>query len=125
MALLEDIKAYLVAHGAVSIDWPLYIGMFPDDQDQVMALFQTGGLPFDTINRENERPTFQFRVRGKRMDYPVVLAKWQLVFDLLQDSVPTSAYAFVQATHTGPMEFNDEKNRPNFTSNWQVMRSRT
>jgi hypothetical protein len=124
MPLLEDIADYLTTHGVVTAPWTLYIGTFPDDQDQVIGLFATGGEPFDTLGRENVRPTFQTRVRAAASDYGVGYAKWKQIFDTLQDAIPTSAYAYVQATATGPLAFSDDKERPNFTSNWRVLMSR-
>lgn len=130
MSLLNDIQAYLIAQGIATEGgggpippWPCYLGYFPDDTDQMMAVFETGGMPPDTMNREYERVTFQFRVRGKRLDYPTVRAQWQAGFNVLQDSQPTSDYALIQAMHYGPMTFNDDRGRPNFISNFRVVRT--
>ena len=124
--LLDDLYTYLTAQsGLITTAWPLFLGYIPDESDQCVALFETGGMPPDTLNRENERVTFQMRVRGNRFDYATVRRKWQDVFEALQDSSPTSAYAFIQAAHLGPLEFGDPSGRVNMTANFRCMRSRT
>lgn len=122
MPLLDDIRTYLVTQGLVTAEWPCYEGYFPDDQNQMVSIFETGGMPADTLNRENERVTFQLRVRGPRLSYPVVRAQWLLLFDALQDSQPAPGYTLVQALHYGPMTFNDDRGRPNMISNFRVMK---
>lgn len=128
--LLDDIRAYLIAQGVVSTGWKLYEGIMPDDSDQTIALFETGGLPVDTLGRENERPTFQSRVRGGRLDYGVAHAKWQQIENALQDAKETAGsprllpgFIFIQSAASGPLVFYDDKNRPNFISNWRVMKA--
>src|ERR1017187_3475025 len=84
--ILDDIRAYLVANGYGTSTWPVTIGFFPDDQDQWIGLFQTGGMPADTLGRENERVTFQVRVRSSRLAYMTCYNTWLAIFNLLQDS---------------------------------------
>jgi hypothetical protein len=130
--LLDDIATYLTAQGAVSAGWSLYKGFMPDDSiAQVIAIFETGGYPADTLGRENENVTFQLRVRGARLDYPTVRAKWKQCFDLLQDAQQTAGspvllagYAFIQALHFGPLAFSDAKYL-NMTANFKVKKSRS
>jgi len=130
--LLDDIRSYLIAQGVVQSGtsiplppWPCFEGYVTDDQDQTVALFETGGYPADTLGRENERVTFQVRVRAARLDYSTARAKWLAIFNALQDSIPAPGYAFVQAMHYGPMHFNDDKGRPNLTANFRVMKARS
>jgi hypothetical protein len=123
--LLDDLYTYLGHQsGLVTIDWPLYLGYLPDEQDQCTGLFETGGMPADTLLRENERVSFQLRVRGNRFDYAVVRRKWQDYFDALQDSQPAAGYAYVQAAHLGPLVFGDPSGRVNMTANFLVMKAR-
>ena len=128
---LDDIKTYLDAMGVSSVSWPIKIGFLPDDTDQCIALFPTGGYPADTLGRENSRPTFQLRVRAGRFDFPTAYAKWQECFDLLQDAQHTSGspallvgFAYIQAMQTEPLEQPDDKLRPNFINNFRVLKSR-
>ena len=94
----------------------------PDDTDQMMAVFETPGMPAWSLNREYERVSFQFRVRGSRLAYATTRVQWLAGFDALQDSTPAAGYALVQTTHYGPMFFNDDKGRPNFISNFRVIK---
>ena len=128
--LLDDIAAYLLAQGVATqiggatpyTAWPVFEGYFPDDTDQMMAVFETGGKPALTMNRENSEFNFQLRVRGARLNYAVTHAQWEVAFNALQDSKPTSAYALVQAMHYGPLVFNDDRGRTNLVSNFRVNR---
>lgn len=124
--LLDDLKTYLSQQsGLVTTAWPLYLGYLPDDNDQVIGLFETGGFPPDTLLRENELVTFQMRVRAARFDYVIARRKWQDLFNALQDSQPAAGYALVQAMHSGPLEFGDPMGRCNFTANFRCVKSRT
>jgi hypothetical protein len=126
--LLDDIYAYLTDLGLVNgtTRWPCYEGYMTDDQDQTVALYETGGFPADTLLRENQRVTFQIRVRGSRRDYATVRQKWQDLFNALQDAPTTTGHlpgvVFIQAMHYGPLVFTDDKSRVNMTVNFRVMR---
>jgi hypothetical protein len=134
MALETDVHDYLTALGLVggATGWPCYVGYMPDDSAQTVAVFPTGGYPADTLGRENIRVTCQVRVRAARLDYATARAKWQALFDALQDAGPgmvgspdpLESYAYIQAMQQGPLQFNDANGRPNFTSNWRAMKAR-
>ena len=129
--MLDDVASYLTAYGATDVNWPIYKGFLPDDASQAIAVFETGGYPPDTMERESENVTFQLRVRAARLDYVVGRAKWKQIFDLLQDAQHTtsptylSGYTFIQALHFGPLAFSDDKGRPNFCTNWRVKKARS
>jgi len=123
--LLDDLATYLLHQsGVVTTAWPLYKGYLPDETDQVMGVFETGGMPPDTLGRENTRVTFMIQVRGARLDYQTVRQKWQEVFDALQDSSPKLGYALVQAAHDGPLVFTDPSGRVNMTANFRAIKGR-
>jgi len=128
MSLLNDIYTFLTSKGLVNgtTGWPCYIGYAPDDppQDKVVTLYETGGFPADTILRENQRLTFQIRVRGSRRDYVNVREQWQSLFNALQDAEDTllPGVVFIQAMHYGPLVYSDDKSRVNMTVNFLVMR---
>src|ERR1035441_4854842 len=109
--LLDDIYDFLSAEVGNSTGWMLFKSYLPDKPDQAISLFETGGMPADTMERENERVTFQLRVRGNRLDYPVVRRKWQDMFEALQDSLPAQGYILVQAMSYGPLVFTDPTDR--------------
>jgi hypothetical protein len=119
--MIDDIRTFLMEQGVVT---PIYLGYIPDDDDVLIVIFDTGGMPADTLGRENERRTFQVRNRASRLDYQKAYDDWKNLFDILQDSTPTPEYAFVQAIHYGPMMFNDDAGRPNMTANFRVMKAR-
>lgn len=133
MGLLTDIRNKLIADSVVegSTGWKCYVSYLPDDQDKVVGVFATGGLPSDTLGGENELPTFQVRVRGSRQAYTEVETKWYQVFDSLQDARetgvspdPLEGYYLIHALATAPMPFQDEKMRVNMTVNFRVVRKR-
>lgn len=124
--ILDDIRNFLVAQGLVTTQWPCFEGYIVDTStlpDQMIACFETGGLPPDTMNREYERVNFQIRVRASRLNYLVGRTQWLNVFNAIQDSSlgQYPKYALVQALHYGPVCFNDDKGRPNFISNFRVV----
>lgn len=127
--LMDDVRDYLIAHGA-DIGWgPITEGFLPNDSDKAICLYPTGGYPASEINRETENVTFQFRVRSSKLDWPGAQDKWQEVFNLLQDSQASAGspallpgVVLMQAMHYGPVQFNDPEGRPNFTGNMRVKR---
>ena len=126
--ILDDIRAFLITQGVVPSGFQIYEGYIPNSPDTMISLYETGGLPADTLLRENERVTFQTRVRAGRLAYQLCKATWQGIFNALQDSQPTSAngtYYLVQAVHYGPLMFNDDLGRTNMVSNWRVLKTRS
>lgn len=128
---LDDVRDYLIAQGVASAGWNIFVNYFPSDQDQVIGIFGTGGMPADTLLRENTRPTFQSRLRVGEFAQAAGYAKWLEIFNALQDAKASvgSPYllpgvTFIQAQATEPLIFNDANRRPNFTSNWRCMKSR-
>lgn len=128
--ILDKLKAYLDAMGATSLLWPCYEGYLPDTMDQVIAVFETGGYPPDTLERDTETITIQLRVRGAKLDYAVVRAKWLECFNLLEDAnamvSPSllTGVVFIQAMQFGANCFFDENGRPNFITNFRVYQYR-
>jgi hypothetical protein len=135
--LLDDIHDYLFAQvtknnqPVIVPPWTVYEGYFPDDVDTTIGLFETGGFPADSLGRENIRVTFQTRVRADRLNYDIARQKWLDIFNALadadQNTLPgyLSGYYYIQYMAAGPMFFNDDRGRPNFTSNWRVYMQRS
>jgi hypothetical protein len=131
--LATDIRSYLISLGIVggATSWPVYCGYFPESSnDKMVAIFETAGMPADTLERENRRLSFQTRVRASRLDYQVAYDKWLEIFNALQDAQSSggspdylAGVIFIQAMQVGPNHFNDENERPNLTSNWRVLRT--
>ena len=130
---LDDVYDYLIAQGVAggTSGFGCSIGYFSDDQDLMIGIFAVAGYPQDTLGRENIRPNFQTRVRGGELDYATVFAKWQEIFETLQDAqdMPGSPHllpdvVYIQAMASAPAVFNDARRRPNMTSTWRMMRAR-
>ena len=132
--ILDDVWNFLVAQGAVegSTGWKCYEGYMPDDQNLTVGLFESPGMMQDTMARENVRPKLVVHVRGNRLAYSAVRAKWQEIWDLLQDAQDSgggsphtlSGYTYIQAEQSSPLCFNDANNRPNMTANFQILKAR-
>jgi Bacteriophage minor capsid protein len=121
----QDFVAFLLGLNLTDpVFWPMYIGYIPDDQDQMMAVFETGGMPPVEINRDNEIVTLQMRVRSARLNYAVGRQQWLNCFNAIQDSSlgQVSVYSIVQSLHYGPIFFNDDRGRSNFITNWRIKR---
>ena len=130
---LDDVRSYLVGLGVVegATGWACYCGYMPDDQDRTVGLFESPGLPQDTMARENLRPKLLFHLRGARFGYAEARSKWQDIWDALQDAQASSGspaylsgYIYIQAEQSAPLCFNDANNRPNMTANFQVLKER-
>ncbi len=127
--LLDQIYNKLLTDGVINgTTWKCFIGFLPDEQDQCIGLFETGGLPPDKINRETTMPTFQVRVRASKLSYADCRNKWQDVFRSLQDANqtglspdPLQKIYLMQAMQTAPIVVFDEKQRPNMTVNFRVI----
>jgi hypothetical protein len=128
-AIIEEVYDYLTFLGLVNYTsgWDCFVGFMPDDQDQTIGLYETGGFPADTLLRENQRLTFQVHIRGARRDYGKVRNRWQMIFYALQDADSQTAppllpgVVFIQAMHYGPMTFTEEKGRVAMTMNFRAM----
>lgn len=127
MALLENILQKLTDDGVVDSNWPCYIGLAPDNQNQVLQLAETSGLP-EITHDGTKQPAFQVLVRAARYGYSTCRAKWQEVYDSLNDAGwsdtspdPLEDYALIQAVSSSPLSFYDGNERPNLTVNFQVI----
>lgn len=124
--LLDTIKTKLTSAGVVNgSTWVCFIGYAPDPQDQLVSLHMTGGMAQDTHDNKNITETFQLRVRAAPLAYIVCYTKWLAAFNALQDvDLASSGVRFIQALAASPLEFFDEKNRPNMTVNFRVIRDK-
>ena len=121
----QDVLSFLQSLSLTDpIFWPSYIGYLPDDQSQVVAVFETGGQPPVEINRDNEIVTVQLRIRASRLNYVTGRQQWLNCFNALQDSTlgQPSVYSIVQSLHYGPIFFNDDRGRSNFITNFKIKR---
>lgn len=125
MEFIELIKEYLDAQGVSSVLWPVRLGFLFDTTDQAIFVCEAGGLPFDTLGRENLNPTFKTIVRSNPEDYATARAKWTEVFDALADAQQTGGsptllpgVIFIQTRQTGPYPFTDDKGRQCLSCNW-------
>jgi hypothetical protein len=131
--LLDEIRTYLIAQGVVgSTAWPIYEGQMVDDQNQMVAIFETGGFPSDTLGRENLRATFQVRIRCNAFEYAVGRNKCDDILATLQDAQQTSGspvllsgFVYIQALSEAPSFFGDDGGRCNFTLNFRVLRRKS
>lgn len=130
MALLDDVYDYLAFKGAGASPWRLSKAFQDDDSDLLVTICEYPGMPADTLGRENARPRFQAIVRASRLDYATAEAKWQEVFNFLQDAQDDGAghltgYTFIQALQAGsPFPRQDDKGRWNLSTNFQVCKAR-
>lgn len=124
MSTMEAVRAALVNANVITSDWACYIGYTPDDQDQLIGLVPTGGFPQDTHGGENGFPTFQVTVRAGRHEYSAARAKWLEMYHALHDAdLSADNIWLIQAYATDPIQMQDGKNRPNFVTNFRVIRA--
>jgi len=125
MSLLPIIRTRLISAGVIDTGWDCFIGYIPDVQDQLIGLSPTGGFPQDTQENDNLIETFQANVRSGVRAYAVCEAKWAELFSALQDAnLSSSGVRLIQALQTGPLIWYDDRNRPNMSVNFRVVRDR-
>jgi len=127
MALLDDMRDHLITNSIVegATGWQCLIGRITDNQDQQVALFETGGeTPDESQETRVDEVTFQVRVRAAEFAYNAARSKIQDVFDTLQDAT-ISGYVFVFAIQAGPLNMGyDNNNRPELVQNYRALKNR-
>ena len=128
MALLDDIGTYLANAGLIDgvSGWTLYKSYLPDQPDQAVGLFETGGDPPD--QSEGTRVdvlTFQLRVRGKKLKYDEAHTKILAIFNALNDA-DISGYVYIYGMQAGPIPLGyDVDERPELSINFECMKERS
>lgn len=123
----QQLYQFLVDQGEVGGDsgWTGYIGVMPDDPDQVVAIFQTPGQVPDENGDDTglwyEYPGIQIRIRGSRYSSEDVLTKIYSVVASIEGAHP-DRFVFVHANESGPtlLRF-DAKDRPEYVWNFKSM----
>lgn len=134
MDALLDLQNYLEAEGIAgeSTAWGLVRGGFHDDQDQVVAIVDDGGLAPEIgaasgIGDESTRdPSVQFMVRGAPYDRDASQGKAEEIFEALHGLLGVtlgSTYFYRIAANTASPIFagRDENNRPIHTISFRCM----
>lgn len=117
--LLETVRTALVTAGVSSASWPCYIGYMPDDADQGIGLYLTGGFAQDTQQGDNVWPTFQVTVRVGQLDHATCEAKAWAVFNALENQNLSGVF-LLHAMNSAPGQWNDAKNRTNMSFNFRA-----
>lgn len=134
MALLSELRAYLIAQGVgasgSTADWSVYAGVQPARPNRAITLYETGGFQ-DEMHESNPitRPTFQVEVRGNgSSDYLTVRAKVDAAQTALLNAGTTSLgwrYVTIQQ-QSQPLSLGlDVNQRPRIVQNYLALRSRT
>lgn len=137
MGLLSEISAYMVTNsigiagtGATG-SWNIYYdkGELPAGPDQVILLFETGGMPPDLIHDMNidVNPSMQVRIRAKPKDYAGGIAKAEAILALLHGlsntTLGTTPYKLIRALSSPIYLGNDKSGRPEWTVNFQISKN--
>ena len=125
MALIEDIKTYLVAQGLVegSTGWICRLGTEPSTPNQVVTIYEQPGIAparaFGGNASDVPRPTFQVRVRGENdQDYATPAAKIVAIAQALNKTAVTPTFEMI-ARDSGPLPLGlDGSNRHIFVWNF-------
>lgn len=98
-----------------------FVAYSPDTQDQIVSVYDSGGLPEETQQKLYSVATVQVRVRSKELDYLTGRQQWDLVYASLQNAdLSAQGVLSILAMNSAPLYFIDSKNRPNFTVNFRV-----
>lgn len=127
--ILDDIEYALQQ---ASVGWSIYKGYMPDEPDNLIVVYETGGQPPDQSDSPFDFPSIQVRVRGPREDYQSARSKIQECFNALhakQITVvgvsPVKKYVYCYAIQSGPIPMGRDTNtRPELVWNFQLMVAR-
>lgn len=122
MSLLVDMKTLIPS--AVATASNIKLGDYPDDPDNIITLYQSGGAdPSHTFSsREFEEPTFQVRIRN--ISYAVAITKAEAIKDALdgQTELTINSNRYISIFQQGdilPLG-KDKRNRSEFSLNFRV-----
>lgn len=135
--MVDDVLDFLVAEGLVggATGWTVAYGHLPPTPDQVIAVFETPGLPPEaapagSTETEYDEPGFQIRGRGATFGMAALRILMGQIYRALHKSslAPATgdpAYVFVFAEQSGPLTLGlDDDSRPSLTWNFRCMRER-
>lgn len=124
MALIEDIRTYLINQGVVEGDtgWPCVLGTEPSSPDKVVTIYEQPGFAparaFGGSSADVPRPSFQLRVRGGSEDYAIPRAKMDEIIQTLNKADVTATLVLIGA-NSAPIPLGmDENNRYRFVYNF-------
>lgn len=129
-----DIRTKLAADGAGSTSttgsttWAMFVGNIPDTdavKDNAIGIFTFGG-PSPNPKFSLDEVSVQVRVRGNKFGYNAAYTRAQLVKDTLlgAGSTTLNATKYIGFWMTSDIAFlgYDDNNRPNFVTNWRIIR---
>ena len=129
MAALDDLADTLDTAAVVggATGWEVHLGIMPEDDDLVVAIFEEAGEAPDTqaedVN-QYDYPRFELYVRATTLDYETAHTKAQEAFDALHDAT-IAGWNYIYATGTPFLRGYDRSNRPVLQVNFHSMRIRT
>lgn len=131
MALLDEIVSYLTDQTVLPITgYTAYKAWMPESPDKAIGFFETPGFGTpDALGPDWAQLGFQARVRGEQGGYDAARTVWQALFDGLHGkywdaSTGIEECPAIWATNDGPITWNDQNGRPNFTANFRILRHR-
>lgn len=126
MGVLDLVRQKLIDDGVATSAFPCWINYQPDQPDSSMVLALTGGFPQDTLGNENLPLTFQIKIRVGTLDFSDFEAHCNAVFECLQDAdLSADSISLIQALASGPLTWNDDKNRVCGSFNFRVIQARS
>jgi hypothetical protein len=121
--LLDDIGQYLQSKGVGTLGADIFLGMIPDQPDNLVALFEYAGNPPD-LNWNGEYPSLQVMVRNT--SYPAGRTKIEQVRDTLhglcEQVINGTRYLLIKAKQSPESLGRDDNNRCEFVINFDVIK---
>lgn len=121
--LLDDIGQYLQSKSIGTLGVDIFLGMMPDQPDNLVALFEYAGSPPD-LNWNGEYPSLQVMVRNT--SYPAGRTKIEQVRDVLhglcEQVINGTRYLLIKAKQSPESLGRDDNNRCEFVINFDVIK---
>lgn len=128
MAMLEDIGAYLTAHGFGTVATDIFLGYLDDVPSVAIALFEYAGEPPEDTHDSNgiDNPGLQVRVRGTSYATAraTVLSIQDHLHTLHNTTLTSGRYLLIRAVQSPFSLGRDSQNRIEIVQNFIVTKAR-
>jgi transglutaminase-like putative cysteine protease len=122
MAILEELRGYLVANGVS----PVFMVKMPDTPDDAVCLYEYAGIPPEFAHDGQQWENLRVQAVARDASYTSARDKAQSVYDVLNGTVNTtidsSRYLKILALQSPFPMGADENDRPRIVVNFEIGR---
>lgn len=124
-SVAKDIAGLLETDGVGTVGTNIFIGNLPLDKENVIGVFDSGGV-YSNPKFKRDELLCQILIRGPKESYEGGYSLAKAVKDALlgRDAVVIDGIDYIFFVMNGDIAFlgNDDRKRPQFTTNWRIVR---